>query len=341
MLRTAKMSLLIVCLAVGAVVVAGQQAAQATPPTVGSAVPPGPQVLVPVLPPESIPALIQKHIQQQIQQQIQHMPPILVPKGFPVPLGPPAWMLQRLPLIRPFPQVLPLELQRGPVDPGSLRINKRAVPDGVGGHYLVEERTWTSLGAPCREIVETHGVQGQPVVATPQTLPKTEEQVDTLPQPVPDTDEQLATQPIVPAAPQPAAPLPTDTEAPVPGTLKQAEPLVAKPIEEKPAAKLELVEVAPVVAVEEPQQPAPAATPAPVQTRGRVVGMSVSADSTKGTRVYKYSQDATGQVLEKTIHAAPIQTVPGTMTGIGVSVDSQNGTRLYRYQGTPAITPVQ
>ena len=199
---------------------------------------------------------------------------------------------------------------------------------------------------PCREIVETHGVQGQPVVATPQTLPKTDAPVDTLPQPIPDTAEQAdvlpqpvpdtqqpAIDPTAPAAPQPAAPLD--------GTLKQPEPLVAKPIEEKPAAKLELVEVAPVVAAEVQQDPAPAATPAPVQSPGRMVGMGVSVDSTKGTRVYKYSQGATGQVIEKTIQTGPIQTVPGTISGIGVSVDSQNGTRVYRYQGTPAITPVQ
>ena len=99
--------------------------------------------------------------------------------------------------------------------------------------------------------------------------------------------------------------------------------------------------MAPVAAAEVQQDPAPAATLAPVQTPGRMVGMGVSVDSTKGTRVYKYSQGATGQVMEKTIHAAPIQTTPGTMTGIGVSIDSQNGARLYRYQGAPAATLAQ
>jgi len=334
MLRTTKTSLLIVCLAIAAVVVASHQVTAATPSTAGKAIQLGPQVLVPVLPPEAIPALIQKQIQQ-------HMPPILVPKGFPVPLGPPAWMLQQMPLIPVLPQVLPLELKRGPVDPGSLRIAKRAVPDGVGGQYLIEERMWTSLGVPCREIVETHGVQGQPIVATPQTLPKTNEQVDTLPQPVPDTDTQPLSDTTAQTAPQPAAPLPlTEKEAPVEGTLKQAEPLVAKPVDKKPAAKLELVEVAPVVAAEAQQQPV-VATPIPVQAPGRMVGVGVSVDSTKGTRVYKYSQGTGGQVLEKTIQTGPIQTAPGTMTGIGVSVDSKNGTRVYRYQGTPAVTPAQ
>lgn len=331
MLRTAKMSLLIVCLAIAAVVVASHEVTAATPSTAGKAIQPGPQVLV--VPPEAIPALIQKQIQQQ-------MPPILVPKGFPVPLGPPAWVLRQMPLIPVLPKVLPLELKRGPVDPGSLKITKRAVPDGVGGQYLVEERTWTSLGVPCREIVETHGVQGQPVATTPQTLPKTTEQVDTLPQPVPDTDAQPISDTPAQPAPQPAAPLPpAEKDAPLEGTLEQAEPVVAKPVDEKPAAKLELVEVAPVVTAEAQQQPA--ATPAPVQSPGRMVGVGVSVDSTKGTRVYKYSQGAGGQVLEKTIQTGPVQTAPGTLTGIGVSVDSNNGTRVYRYQGTPAVTPAQ
>ena len=344
MSRTTKTNLLIVCLAVTAVVVTGHQVTAATPSVVGKAIQPGPQVLVPVFPPEAIPAWIQKQIQQQ-------MPPILVPKGFPVPLGPPAWMLKRMPLIPPFPKMLPLELKRAPVDPGSLRIAKRVVPDGVGGQYLIEERTWTSRGIPCREIVETHGVQGQPVAATPDTLPKvspqvaplpqpvpdTDQQVDTLPQPVPDTNEQPA---IDPTAPQPAAPLPVaDLETPLPGTLEQSEPLVAKPVEEKPAAKLELVEVAPVVAAEKPQPVT--ATPALVQAPGRMVGVGVSVDSNRGTQVYKYSQGAGGQVIEKTIQTGPIQTVPGTLSGIGVSVDSRHGTRVYRYQGAPATTPAQ
>ena len=132
---TTKLNLLIVCLAV----VAGSQAIAATPATTGKAIQPTPQVLA--VPPEAIPALIHKQIQGQIQQIQKQMPPILVPKGFPVPLGPPAWALERLPLI-PLPQVLPLELKRGPVDPGSLRVDKRAVPDGAGGQYLIEERTW-------------------------------------------------------------------------------------------------------------------------------------------------------------------------------------------------------
>ncbi|NQT14533.1 MAG: hypothetical protein HQ582_17385, partial [Planctomycetes bacterium] len=127
----------------------------------------------------------------------------------------------------------------------------------------------------------------------------------------------------------------------LPSTLKQSEPLVAKPVEEKPAAKLELVEVAPVVAAEAQQEPVPAATPALVPAPGRMVGVGVSVDSNRGTQVYKYSQGAGGQVIEKTIRTGPIQTVPGTLSGIGVSVDSRHGTRVYRYQGAPATTPAQ
>ena len=336
---TTKLNLLIVCLAVAA---AGNQAIAVTPAATGKAIQPTPQVLV--VPPEAIPALIQKQIQQQIQlhQQIQkQMPPILVPKGFPVPLGPPAWALERLPLM-PLPQVVPLELKRGPVDPGSLRVDKRAVPDGAGGQYLIEERTWTSLGVPHREIVETHGLPGQqPVTAAPQTLPKTDVQPQTLPQPVPDTNQQTDAlpQPVLDTADQPAtqpaAPLPTtDAE----GTLKQPEPDVAEPVADQPAAKVELVDVTPIEPAQTEQSAAAAVTtPAPVQTPARVVGVGVSVDSTRGTQVYKYSQGATGQVIEKTIQSGPA--APGTVTGIGVSVDSEKGTRVYRYQGAPATTP--
>ena len=120
------------------------------------------------------------------------------------------------------------------------------------------------------------------------------------------------------------------------GTLKQTPPAATAAPDEQPAAKVNLVEAAPAEAQE---TPAPTTTPAQVQTPPSVVGVGVSVDSTKGTQVYKYSQGADGQVLERTVRTGP--TAPGTISGIGVSVDSEKGTQVYRYQGTPALAPIQ
>ena len=112
-----------------------------------------------------------------VQKEIQFRMPVLVPKGMPVvppedfvlgtppqtPFAPPIpgpdfvppwvpdWAKQGIPVPPGFPfptaQATP-----DSADPGSLKTQERRITGGLGGQYLMRERTWTTDGVPHREL---------------------------------------------------------------------------------------------------------------------------------------------------------------------------------------------